>query len=145
MSYTPTTWATGDTITAQKMNKLENGVANAGGFGGAVGCVVTTANFPTGVAANVGWIEIFKKTGDTYQYISIFASGTDAIIVPSNCTVYASVPVVSLEGYHVFLSLGSGVTMVSSSGGIASEPASVYGGLRYEITGDFEISVSGWD
>ncbi len=33
MSYTPTTWVTGDTITATKLNKLENGVANAGGGG----------------------------------------------------------------------------------------------------------------
>ena len=31
MAYTPTTWATGDTITATKLNKLEQGVANAGG------------------------------------------------------------------------------------------------------------------
>lgn len=30
MAYTPTTWTTGDTITATAMNKLENGVANAG-------------------------------------------------------------------------------------------------------------------
>lgn len=30
-SYTPTTWATGDTITATAMNKIENGIANAGG------------------------------------------------------------------------------------------------------------------
>lgn len=30
MSYTPTTWATGDTITATAMNKIENGIANAG-------------------------------------------------------------------------------------------------------------------
>lgn len=30
MSYTPTTWAAGDTVTAAKLNKLENGVANAG-------------------------------------------------------------------------------------------------------------------
>lgn len=30
MSYTPTTWATGDTITASAMNKIENGIANAG-------------------------------------------------------------------------------------------------------------------
>lgn len=30
MAYTPTTWATGDTVTATKLNKLENGVANAG-------------------------------------------------------------------------------------------------------------------
>ena len=31
MSYTPTTWTTGDTITATKLNKMEQGIANAGG------------------------------------------------------------------------------------------------------------------
>ena len=31
MAYTPTNWATGDTITATAMNKIENGIANAGG------------------------------------------------------------------------------------------------------------------
>lgn len=30
MAYTPTTWVTGDTVTATKLNKLEQGVANAG-------------------------------------------------------------------------------------------------------------------
>lgn len=30
MAYTPTTWVTGDTVTATKMNKIENGIANAG-------------------------------------------------------------------------------------------------------------------
>lgn len=30
MSYTPNTWATGDTITAAKLNNMENGIANAG-------------------------------------------------------------------------------------------------------------------
>ena len=33
MSYTPTTWTTGDTITASAMNKIENGIASAGGGG----------------------------------------------------------------------------------------------------------------
>lgn len=36
MAYTPTTWVTGDTVTATKMNKIENGIANAGG-GGLIG------------------------------------------------------------------------------------------------------------
>ncbi len=36
MSYTPTEWETGQTITAEKLNKLEQGVADAGG-----GLVVT--------------------------------------------------------------------------------------------------------
>lgn len=31
MSYTPTTWVTGDTITATALNKIENGIASAGG------------------------------------------------------------------------------------------------------------------
>ena len=31
MSYTPTTWTTGDTITATKLNKMEQGIASAGG------------------------------------------------------------------------------------------------------------------
>ena len=31
MAYQPTNWQCGDTITAEKLNKLEQGVANAGG------------------------------------------------------------------------------------------------------------------
>ena len=31
MSYEPTVWQTGDTVTAEKLNKLEQGVTNAGG------------------------------------------------------------------------------------------------------------------
>ena len=30
MSYTPTEWATGDTVTAEKLNKIEGGIASAG-------------------------------------------------------------------------------------------------------------------
>lgn len=33
-SYTPTTWVTGDIITAVKLNNIEQGIANAGGGGG---------------------------------------------------------------------------------------------------------------
>ncbi len=36
MTYNPTTWNTGDTITATAMNKIENGIANAGGTGGVI-------------------------------------------------------------------------------------------------------------
>lgn len=30
MAYTPTTWVTGDTVTATKMNKMEQGIADSG-------------------------------------------------------------------------------------------------------------------
>ena len=33
MSYTPTTWNTGDTITASALNKMEQGIADGGGGG----------------------------------------------------------------------------------------------------------------
>ncbi len=33
MSYTPTEWNTGDTITAEKLNNMEQGIASAGGGG----------------------------------------------------------------------------------------------------------------
>ena len=57
MSYTPTTWNTGDTITASAMNKIEQGIANAGsvatvminfndgGIGGSVFCFVGYAKY----------------------------------------------------------------------------------------------------
>lgn len=31
MAYTPTVWATGDIITAEKLNKIENGIENVSG------------------------------------------------------------------------------------------------------------------
>lgn len=57
MSYSPTTWSTGDTITASAMNKIENGIANAGsvasvivnfnggGLSGSVICCVAYAQY----------------------------------------------------------------------------------------------------
>ena len=39
MSYTPTEWQTGDTITAAGLNKMEQGIAGAGG------CLVVNATF----------------------------------------------------------------------------------------------------
>lgn len=59
MSYTPTTWTTGDTVTATKMNKIENGIANAGGHDAVVSlyhdnnsshdweCSIVSGNFAT--------------------------------------------------------------------------------------------------
>lgn len=40
MSYTPTTWTTGDTITATKLNKIEQGIADAGGGGLGIDVIV---------------------------------------------------------------------------------------------------------
>lgn len=44
MSYTPTVWATGDVVTAEKLNKLEQGVASAGGGSGGGVMIVNDVN-----------------------------------------------------------------------------------------------------
>ena len=44
MSYTPTTWTTGDTITATALNKIENGIANADGAFDAIVDISHTGN-----------------------------------------------------------------------------------------------------
>ena len=36
MTYVKTNWKTGDTITADKLNNIENGIASSGGGGGGV-------------------------------------------------------------------------------------------------------------
>lgn len=63
MAYTPTTWETGDLITAEKMNKLEQGVQNeqagpAGEDGAAAGFGTPTAT----VDANTGTPSVTVST-----------------------------------------------------------------------------------
>lgn len=74
MSYTPTNWQTGDTITAAKMNKLEQGVADAGGGGGLVVNVVENPGEDTvldktaaeiSAAADTGCVAIKRPSDDT--------------------------------------------------------------------------------
>lgn len=55
MAYTPTIWKDGDLITADKMNKLEQGLANIQS-GGSSGSGVSSFNARTG--------DVKPKTGD---------------------------------------------------------------------------------
>ena len=47
MAYTPTTWVAGDTVTATKLNKLEQGVANAGGGSGLDAVITFSVDSPS--------------------------------------------------------------------------------------------------
>ena len=63
MAYTPTTWATGDTITATKLNNMEQGIANAGG------AVIVGYTFSSGtITLDKTWQEINDgmAAGNTY-------------------------------------------------------------------------------
>lgn len=58
MSYEPTVWATGDVITSTKLNKLENGLAEASGGGGGGGTGVLVVNVDENSALDKTWQEI---------------------------------------------------------------------------------------
>jgi len=72
MSYEPTVWATGDVITSTKLNKLENGVAEASGGGG--GALVCTVDWDTG-ALNKTWQEI-KDACDAGTLVMLYDTGS---------------------------------------------------------------------
>ena len=57
MSYTPTEWKTGDIVTSQKLNKLENGLA-AVGYGTFKVTIASTIDEPPKLTMNKTWQEI---------------------------------------------------------------------------------------
>lgn len=71
MSYTPTTWAAGDTVTAAKLNKIEQGIASGGGV------LVVTATFNeygTSASLDKTWQEIHDA--DTVAIVKEDPDGT---------------------------------------------------------------------
>ena len=115
MSYTPTTWVTGDTITASAMNKIENGIASAGG---ALICTVT----------NTGSAYALDKT--VQEIYDALESGTPAYITFKNGalpTDYESskyfAPIIMVYGYAY-----SDTIRIVASWTIANNPTTGDGG-----------------
>ena len=87
MSYSPTTWESGDTITSAKLNKIEQGIASAGG--GAGGLVVRFSNN----ALDKTWQEIH----DAAPFVVLVDGETDSFI----CANLAAVEMSEGEDYVV--------------------------------------------
>lgn len=62
MSYTPTTWHGGDVLSAEAMNKIENGIANAGS--GAL--EVQVSGDENGAVMDKTWQEIYDAFPNVY-------------------------------------------------------------------------------
>lgn len=72
MSYTPTNWSTGDTITASALNKIEQGIAGGGG-----GAVIIEDN---GTQLDKTFAEIYELIhSGTPCYISYTHSGSPSL------------------------------------------------------------------
>lgn len=76
MAYTPTTWNDGDLITAEKMNKLEQGVQNEQvGPRGPAGAAGATG--PAGVSAGFGTPTATVDANTGTPSVTVSASGPD--------------------------------------------------------------------
>lgn len=83
MAYTPTNWVTGDTVTATKLNKMEQGIANAGGVSGLVTDTSGTLNKTyTEISEMVSQgVLPFIKYADGYIYRLIWIDDSDGYVV----------------------------------------------------------------
>ena len=101
MSYTPTNWQNGDVITAEKLNKLENGVANAGG--GANGGLVLdiTLDFDALPVSGIG---------ESYSDIETRAENGEFLFIRMFDSEGVEFDLLYLSGVH------SGVTFANSDG-----------------------------
>lgn len=77
MTYEKTNWQTGDIITAEKLNKLENGVSNGGGIE-----LVTATKEDDLITLNASWNDVYNAitSGKIVAYIETYTdSGTGAV------------------------------------------------------------------
>lgn len=101
MSYTKQTWATGDTITAEKLNHMEGGIAGAGG-------VLVVGLQEDGQTLNKTWQEIF----DAMSAGSIAVVKT---IEDENSITYYQVNTAFLEQGQYTILAGANSEYVASS------------------------------
>lgn len=150
MSYEKHNWTDNETITAAKLNNIEDGIeeaAQSGGGGGENPCyIATTKNFPVSSNLIATFIWVTYDDGAYYE-ADCLSSFRDGIQIYGNTTGawFSSMPIPRLDGHYLALSLNSGIQIESSSGGISQAPVQVTNwGNVYIVTGDFEVTFNGW-
>ena len=154
MSYTPNTWTTGDTITATKLNNIEQGIANAGGGGSVVRVVVdfNGGGFEGTTVCYVG-NAIYNETLQGYSIespLTEYISGTPTarmyipVCLPSEddgfkVFIYFDYSIHNVAGYNVTGDISSTIVTGQMRQGASSWNSESYYGL--EVTGDGEIEV----
>lgn len=100
MSYTKTTWNTGDTITAEKMNKIEDGVESAFGFSEQLNALIdgsiTEITIPADVTKigqgafygreSLESVTIHDNVTEIGNYAFQFCSALESIDIPDSVT-----------------------------------------------------------
>lgn len=150
MSYTPTTWNTGDTITPSALNKIEQGIANAGGGNPAIKMV---ANDFGSYSHICGEFLLCTLVGGSYVPASIYVPGggvydpysSTIVLYGGDKTIFITTyPSSADNGNYVLVFLEDPYLTYSYSGNISQESVAVsgYQGNGHIITGDCTISMT---
>lgn len=70
MGYTPTVWQTGDIVTSEKLNKIENGIADA------VGVLVVTMSGDS-MTTDKTWQEIYDALAARKEVVLVMSVDTE--------------------------------------------------------------------
>lgn len=110
MAYTPTNWKDGDIISAEKMNKLEQGVAESGGGGVLLVNVTESSDGGGGSVAVNSASPMLNSVGDSSTFTA------DKTYAEVDAAVKAG-KMVYLVYQGVYIPLGCTYFAVSSDGG----------------------------
>lgn len=141
MAYTPTTWTSGDIITSQKLNKIENGVSNM--INNVTALFIQPSGFSGSTSHGLGFIGYFKQKNDKWclvsEDISIYWFGNNFLVSSSFCMPPNDSDIKifwAIYGPHL-----DNVIMTNIKGGINMTPIAVYNSdgnynyTGYELTG----------
>jgi hypothetical protein len=108
MAYTPTTWTTGDTITATAMNKIENGIASGGGYDLIVECSYNVTN-PNPVIVSGSILDCEDKLDNGEPVNAICIAKSEWSWTPSTANTNKEgcyLPLVFLSGPYCMMRFG---------------------------------------
>ena len=91
MSYTKQTWANGDTITAEKLNHMEDGIAASGGGGGGGAALIVNASVSLDAETMSFVVDTIDKT-----YADVTNAYSSGGIVIANVTLLGRVQQIPL-------------------------------------------------
>lgn len=114
MSYEPTNWKAGDTVTSEKLNKIEQGISAANSSGSGVFKVNITLNeAETAAVMDKTWNEIFSSEGIGYAYLAVEAKSRMLCLISEvyENTDFVTVTGNTLYGVQVYM-FSSGETMI---------------------------------
>ena len=142
MSYTRHTWVDNETITAAKLNNIEDGIAAA--CGGLPVVKITTVNSPS-YGRNIIYWYYATKSGNTYTLAPWWSAWMSYVQAYDNTYIStAPISVPASDDVCVLILFASNAgTITAKSGGISANPIVIDTSYYYEITGDFAVTLDG--